>query len=112
MSDPCARTVTWGDQPYSLNLNHPWVRKVLSFQGINGKQPAACLAGFEIGAYSIDDVERILELGLIGAGTSEREADKLLDQHVRSKPIGENAGAAAAVLAALYLGNPNDDASA
>jgi hypothetical protein len=104
MNDPCARSVTWGDTTYPLTLNNPWVRNVLNFCGINGKQAAACLAGFEIGAYSIDDVERILELGLIGAGMADRDADKLLDQHVRSKPIGENARAAADALAALYVG--------
>jgi hypothetical protein len=106
MTDPCARSVTWGADTYPLTLNNPWVRNVLSFCGINGKQPATCLAGFEIGAYSIDDVERILELGLIGAGVADQDRDKLLDQHVRTKPIGENARAAADALAALYVGAP------
>ena len=111
-TDPCARTVTWGDQSYPLNLNHRWVRNVLSFRGINGKPPAALLLAFETGAYAIEDVETILELGLIGAGMSERDADKILDQHVRNQPIAENAGAAAGLLAALYVGKPNDNASA
>jgi hypothetical protein len=106
--DPCARSITWGDQSYNLNLNHKWVRRVLSYRGINGKPPAALLLGFETGAYTVDDVERVLELGLIGAGLDEREADKLIDAHVRTKPIGENAGTAAALLAALYIGKPND----
>lgn len=110
--DPCARTITWGDQTYDLNLNHPWVRRVLSYRGINGKPPGAVLLGFETGAYTLDDVDRILELGLIGASHDEREADKLLDQHVRRSPVAENAGAAAALLAALYVGKPNDHASA
>jgi hypothetical protein len=112
MTDPCARSVTWGDETYSLNLNHPWVRNVLSLRGINCKPPAALALGFETGAYTIEDVETILELGLIGAGMSERDADKLLDQHVRNQPIAENAGTAAALLVALYVGKPNDNASA
>ncbi|MGY3575290.1 GTA-gp10 family protein [Bradyrhizobium sp. USDA 4504] len=111
-ADPCARDITWGDRNYALNLNHPWVRRVLSYAGVNGKPPATLLLGFETGSYTIEDVERILELGLIGAGTSEREADQLLNDHVRTKPIAENAGAAAAVLFALYAGKPNADASA
>lgn len=108
MTDPCARSITWGDQTYPVTLNNKWVRDVLSFRGINGKQPTACLAGFEIGAYSIDDVDRILELGLIGAGMAERDVDRLLEANVRSKPVGDNARAAADVLAALFVGKPND----
>jgi hypothetical protein len=108
-ANECAREVTWGDQTYSLNLNHPWVRNVLTYRGLpgpNGSTPAACLARFEAGNYSIDDVERVLELGLIGAGMAERDADKLLDAHVRGKPIGPNAGIAAGLLVALFIGKP------
>jgi len=112
IDDPCARTIEFSGQSYNLNLNHPWVRRVLSYRGINSKPPAAVLLGFETGAYTIEDVERVLELGLIGAGMDEREADRLLDDHVRRKPIAENAGTAAALLAALYIGKPNDHASA
>ncbi|UVO33797.1 gene transfer agent family protein [Bradyrhizobium arachidis] len=110
--DPCARTITWGNQTYSLNLNHPWVRNVLSWRGVNGKPPAALLLGFETAAYTTEDVERILELGLIGAGMNEREADKLLSTHARSKPIAVNARAAAELLIGLYAGKPDDNASA
>ncbi|MET4217855.1 hypothetical protein ABIB00_003067 [Bradyrhizobium sp. LB14.3] len=105
--DPCARTITWGERTYNLNLNHPWVRRVLSYRGINGKPAASLLLGFETGAYSIDDIERLLELGLIGTGVPERDADKLLDQHVRGGPIAANAAAAAGLLMALYVGKPD-----
>jgi hypothetical protein len=104
ITDPCARTVTWGEQTYTLNLNHPWVHRVLSYRGINGRSAPAVLLGFEAGAYSIDDVERILELGLIGAGLDEGEADKLLAAHVRGKPVAANAGIAAAALVGLLMG--------
>jgi hypothetical protein len=106
--DPCARTITWGEQTHSLNLNHPWVRRVLSYRGINGKPAASLLLGFETGAYSIEDIERLLELGLIGSGMPERDADKLLDQHVRGKPVAANAAVAADLLMALYVGKPDD----
>ncbi|WP_316227883.1 MULTISPECIES: gene transfer agent family protein [unclassified Bradyrhizobium] len=108
-TDPCARQVTWGDSTYPLNLNHPWVRRVLSFRGLpghNGNSPTACIARFENGTSSIEDVERVLELGLIGAGMSERDAEQLLDRHVRNKPIGDNAGHAGGLLVALYVGTP------
>lgn len=111
MTDPCARSVTWGDETYSLNLNHPWVRNVLNYRGLpgpNGNTPAACLARFEAGNFSTDDVERVLELSLVGAGMAEHEAEKLLDAHVRGKPIAINAGTAAAVLVGLFVGTPNE----
>jgi hypothetical protein len=99
-ADPCAREIVWGEQTYTLNLNHPWVRKVLSLRGI------------KTGNYSIEDVERVLELGLI-ASMPEREADKLLDAHVRNQPIAPNATIAADLLLALYTGKPaNANASA
>lgn len=103
--DPCARTIEWDGQTYNLNLNHPWVRRVLSYRGINGKPPAALLLGFESGSYTVDDVERVLELGLIGAGMDEREAEKLIAAHVRGKPIATNAGVAAGVLVGLFMGD-------
>lgn len=112
MTDPCVRSVTWGGETYSVNLNNSWVRRVLNFRGINGKPPAVLMFGFETGAYSIEDVETILELGLIGAGMSERDADQLLDAHVRDKPIVENARSAAELLSALFVGTPNDDTRA
>ena len=111
--DPCALTITWADRTIPATLNHPWVRNVLSIRGISGKQPDLLMLAFGAGAYTIDDVERVLELGLIGAGMPEREVEQLLDAHVRRRPIGENARSAADLLAALYFGKPvNVDASA
>ena len=103
--DPCARTVQWGEATYPLNLSHPWVRRVLDYRGVNGKPTPAVLLGFGSGAYSIEDVERVLELGLIGGGMAEPEAGALLDAYVRGKPIAANAGIAADLLGGLYMGN-------
>lgn len=112
MTDECARTVKWGETTYNLTLNHPWVRNVLSHRGIpgdNGSSLASVMNRFETGTYSLDDVERVLELSLIGAGASERDADALLNQHVRTKPIADNAGVAAGVLVALFMGTPRGE---
>lgn len=111
-TDQCAREVTWSGTTYALNLNHPWVRNVLSFRGIpgeNGSSLAACLSRFE-GSYSLEDVERVLELGLIGGGNSERDTDALLNQHVRHEPIAVNAGIAAGLLVALFMGQNKEAA--
>ncbi|WJR76017.1 gene transfer agent family protein [Bradyrhizobium sp. NP1] len=107
--DQCAREITWAGGTHTFTLNHPWVRNVLSFRGIpgpGGNSPAACLAQFEAGNYSPDDVERVIELGLIGGGTPEREVEALLDTHVRNKPLGPNILIAHQVLAALFVGTP------
>lgn len=115
MTDECARTVKWGETEYSLTLNHSWVRSVLSYRGIpgeNGSSLAAVMNRFETGSYSLEDVERVLELGLIGGGMFERDADALLNQHVRTKPIVDNVGIAAGLLVALFMGASRADAAA
>lgn len=107
MTDECARTITWGGTAYTLTLNNLWVSRVLNYRGIpgaNGSSLAAVMNRFETGSYSIEDVERVLELGLIGGGMSEQEADALLNQHVRSKALVDNAGIAAGLVVARFLG--------
>ena len=69
----CARIVTWAGGTHTFDLSHPYVWNVLSIRGLpgpNGATPVACLARFDSGTYSLDDVERVLELGLIGGGGS------------------------------------------
>lgn len=112
-NDDCSRSVKWGETEYNLTLNHPWVRNILSYRGIpgeGGSSLTSVMNRFETGTYSIEDVERILELGLIGGGMSEHEADALLNQHVRTKPLVENAGIAAGLVVALFLGANKDAA--
>ena len=111
----CARTVTWAGGTDVFDLSHPWVRSVLSVRGLpgsNGSTPAACLARFHDGAYSLDDCERVIELGLIGGGKTRSEATKLLNDHVRGKPIAPIAPIAFEILAALFVGASRDNASA
>lgn len=112
--DQCAREITWAGGKHTFNLNHPWVKSVLSFRGIpgpNGNTPAACLSRFDAGNYSIDDIERVLELGLIGGGLSRPEAFAVLTAHVRGKPLAPNAMIAVQVLAALFVGDANAPAA-
>jgi hypothetical protein len=112
--DKCARVITWAGGTHAFNLNHPWVRNVISFRGIpgpNGDTPAACLSRFDAGNYTIDDIERVIELGLIGGGMPERDVDALLDAHVRSKQLAPNVLIATEVLAALFVGDANASAA-
>jgi hypothetical protein len=109
----CARNVTWAAGTHTFDLSHPHVWKVLSIRGlpgVNGATAVACLARFDSGSYSLDDVERVLELGLIGGGASKAEADKILTDHVRGKPILPNALLAMQVLSALFVGDAQVEA--
>jgi hypothetical protein len=109
-----ARVVTWAGGTHTFDLSHPWVWQVLSIRGLpgpNGSTPVACLARFDGGTYSTDDVERIIELGLIGGGASRLEADTLLSSYVRGKPILPNALLAMQVLTALFVGNSEVEAA-
>ena len=110
----CARIVKWAGGTQTFDLSHPYVWSVLSIRGlpgVNGATPVACLARFDSGNYSLDDVERVLELGLIGGGSSKAEANKLLTDHVRGKPILPSALLAMQVLSALFVGDAQVEAA-
>jgi len=114
-ADECAREITWAGGTHTFNLNEPRVRlmmKVRGFPGQFGNTPAACLRRFSENIYSSDDVERVLEWGLIGGGLSSNEANRLLSENVRHRPIAPNAMAAFEVIAALFVGAANVGASA
>jgi hypothetical protein len=79
-----------------LQAQHP-------FPGQFGSTPAACLKRFDEGVYSPDDIERVIRIGLIGGGMSPDEADALVFEHVRGKPLSDNAAFAFQVLATLFM---------
>ncbi|AWO91939.1 MULTISPECIES: GTA-gp10 family protein [Bradyrhizobium] len=108
--DKCAREITWAGGTHTFTLADRWVQRVISWRGINGFAPSASLARFEAGSYTADDVERAIELGLLGGGVPERDVEALLDAHVRGKPLGPNVIIASGVLAALLVGADNADA--
>jgi hypothetical protein len=106
--------IIWSGGEHIFNLNHPWVRNVLSVRGLPGdygSTPAACFKRFEQGIFSSDDAERVIELGLIGGGMSRAEAEELVDRHVRTKPVLENSATAFSVLATLFA-NPDAEPEA
>lgn len=99
-----SREITWAGGTHTFDLGHPWVRRVMSYRG---PAPAALMARFEAGSYSPEDVERLIELGMIGGGMPDRDVDALLDAHVRGKPLAPNVMLASAVLSALFVGADN-----
>lgn len=110
MTDTTSREITWAGGTHTFDLGHPWVRRVISWRGIAGFSPASVAARFETSNYTPEDVERVIELGLIGGGMPECDVDALLDAHVRGKPLGPNVILASAVLAALFVGADNASA--
>ncbi|MET4216073.1 hypothetical protein ABIB00_001260 [Bradyrhizobium sp. LB14.3] len=111
--DKCARSITWAGGTQTFTLAHPYVQRVLSWRGIpgpGGSSIAAVMARFEASNYSASDVERLIELALVGGGTPEREVEALLDAHVRGKPLAPNVLIASEVLAALFVGDTHASA--
>ncbi|MFZ5678500.1 MAG: GTA-gp10 family protein [Pseudomonadota bacterium] len=111
----CARDITWAGGKHVFDLGDPRVRLMMQVRGLPGQYgntPAACFRRFEEGVYSTEDVERVIELGLIGGGLLRGEAEQLLDAHVRAKALAPNAMLAMNVLTALFVGAENADASA
>ncbi|SFH83716.1 GTA-gp10 family protein [Bradyrhizobium sp. cf659] len=96
-------TESWASA-HTFDLNDAWVRRVISWRGINGYSPAVVLTRFLDNSYSPDDVERVIELGLIGGGMAERDVEALLSEHVRGKPLNPNLIIATRILAALFAG--------
>ena len=99
------KPMIWSGGEHVFNLNHPYVRNVLSIRelpGDYGSTPAACFKRFEQGIFSTEDVERVIYLGLIGGGLSIKEAGALVERFVRSQPVLENSATAFSVLATLF----------
>jgi hypothetical protein len=95
----------WSGGEHVFNLNHPYVRNVLSIRGLPGdygSTPAACFKRFEQNMFSTEDVERVIYLGLVGGGLSIKEAEALVDRFVRSQPLLENSATAFSALATLF----------
>lgn len=104
-----AKEITWAGGSHTFDLNARRVSWMLlagqhPFPGQYGSTPAACLKRFEEAVYSLDDVERVIRFGLIGGGLGEAEAISLVAEHVRGKPLAQNAAVAFEVLASLFFG--------
>ncbi|MDA9530332.1 GTA-gp10 family protein [Bradyrhizobium sp. CCBAU 25338] len=111
----CAKSINWAGGTHVFDLNSPrvaWMLGKSPFPGQFGDTPAACLRRFEESVFSPADVERIMEMALIGGGLGRNEAAGLIAGHVRGEPIAANALIAYEVLANLFTGVNNVDASA
>ena len=104
-NDTTPKPMIWSGGEHIFNLNHSYVRNVLSIRGLPGdygSTPAACFKRFEQGIFASEDVERVIYLGLVGGGLSIKEAGALVDRFVRSRPLLENSATAFSVLATLF----------
>jgi hypothetical protein len=108
MTDNAVKPIKWAGGEHGFTLNHPWVKSYLKIRGLpgeNGSSPAACWSRFEQANYTPDDIERVIYLGLIGAGLTMREADDLIERHVEDRPVLENGSTASWILASLFVEN-------
>jgi hypothetical protein len=126
-TNPCARQIQFAGKVRTFNLNDPKVLAMISggfelkrvarmvtiarlgigrapLAGQYGDTPAACLQRFREQVYSVEDVENVIALGLIGGGMAEDEAFALVDEHVTGKPLAANALIASETIAALFAG--------
>ena len=102
------KTITWAGGTHAFDLTSRRVSWMLlqaqhPFPGQYGSTPAACLRRFDESVYAPDDIERVIRTGLIGGGLTEAEADSLVAEHVRGKPLAPNAAVAFEVLASLFV---------
>lgn len=109
----CAKEITWAGGMHLFDLGSPRVSWMLQvhqspFPGQYGDTPAASFKRFDEGVYSPTDIEQVMRIGLIGGGLSEVEADALVAEHVRRKPLAANASIAFEILARLFLGAAAD----
>ncbi|QDM16743.1 gene transfer agent family protein [Tardiphaga sp. vice352] len=86
------KPMIWSGGEHVFNLNHPWVRSVISIRGlpVSGSTPTACYQRFVNDLYSSEDIDRVIFLGLVGGGLSLKEADDLVGRFVRDRPVLEN----------------------
>lgn len=101
-----ARDITWSGGTHRFDLNSTrvqWMVRNEPFPGQFGGTAAACLKRFEDGVYSIADIERVMEIGLIGGGKSPDEAERIVGDGVRGKPQAPFALVAHHVLIALFV---------
>ena len=101
-----ARDITWAGGMHRFDLNSRrvrWMVRQSPFPGQYGDTAAACLKRFDESVFSIDDIERVIELGLIGGGLSAAGAAAIIDQHVRGKPQAALGLLAHQVLLALFF---------
>lgn len=104
----------WAGGKHVFNLNTPRIRMMLTVMGLpgaHGRTPAACLKRFEEGSYEIEDIERVIQLGLLGGGMAPRDVNDLLEQYVRFAPLAPNAELAVKILVHLFMGDARGTAA-
>jgi hypothetical protein len=63
------------------------------------------------GEFRHSEMTEVIRLGLVGGGTSPKEADALVAAYAIARPISEIFPLAVAVLNALWFGNAKKDAN-
>lgn len=109
-----AREVAWAGGTHVFDLNSKRVAWMLNdrFPGQYGNTIAAALRRFEEQVYSPADIEMVLRVGLLGGGMAETEVESLIEEHFRGQPLAPFALIASGLVAAVFIGAIDDNASA
>ena len=108
MPSSCAREITWAGGSQTFDLGSRRVSWMLRqerhpFPGQFGDTPAACLRRFEEGVQSPDDIERVIEIALLGGGLSQAEVHAIIAEHVHGQPQAPLSLLAHQCLIALFI---------
>ncbi len=76
----------------------------LEFERNLRKSLYAAMRAMLAGDWRLRDVEEIIRLGLIGGGTDDIEAVRLIEDHVKPAPIARHAKLCTDILEAAFFG--------
>lgn len=105
----CAVTQTWGDGEHRFRLG---IGELEELDRLTGAGPEFLLSELEAGRGRARWPHHILRLGLIGGGMAPVEALALVRTYCDERPWLESKPPSVAVLMALLLGMPEDEADA
>ncbi|KTR07334.1 hypothetical protein NS365_04560 [Aureimonas ureilytica] len=90
------------DGTYSFRLRIGELRQLQ--ERCNHSGPPVIAGRLQAGQWLVDDVRETLRLGLMGAGTAQDEARKLVDRHVHDGALASNVVLAYSVVMAAIHG--------
>lgn len=92
----------FGDGEYVFAFNRREL--IIELEAKTGHGIGALFRRFRQSDYAFSDVTEILRLGLIGGGTSPKDADRLITVYAIDRPLSEVFEVADGVISALFFG--------
>lgn len=101
MSRKAEVTLNCWDGEYEFRLR---IGELITLQEKCDAGPYAIAARLSDGTWRVQDIRETLRLGLVGAGTKQEDARRLIEQHVDRVPLADNVGNAQAVVLSAVIG--------